>query len=302
MNLTRAGYLVAVAQHLSFTRAAAELFVAQSALSQQIKVLERELGVELFDRHGPRITLTPAGEVAVREAKYLLAAADRARERIRTAARGAGGTLTLALTRSWAGGRVGEAITELRRGHPEIQVLEQRGFSALNLRQVIDGTVDAGVVREPVDAPDGVTIRRVDAETVRLAVPGGHRLATADLIDPAELAGEPMVLWPRENAPGFYDRLAGIWPVGAQRGIHHAADDELVLRAVADGAGVAPIPAGRAATIQVPGVVLRELAGPEVQLSIGIASLDENPNPAAAAFLGIVDGLPPLAADPEPAR
>ncbi|GAA3970054.1 LysR family transcriptional regulator [Gordonia caeni] len=295
MNLKRAGYLVAVAEHLSFTRAATELFVAQSALSQQIKVLERELGVELFDRRGPRIALTPAGEVAVREAKYLLAAADRAAGRIRRAARGAGGTLTLALTRSWAGGRVGEAIAEFRR-RPEVEVIEHRGFSAVNLRQVVDGAADVGVVRQPVDAVDGVTVRRVDTEPVRLAVPAGHPLAAAERIDPRDLDGEPMVLWPRENAPGFYDRLAGIWPGGTPRTVRHEADDELVLRAVADGVGVAPIPAGRAATIQVPGVVLRELAGPAVRLAVGIASLDENPNPAVADFLGIVDQLsPPVA-------
>ncbi|NDK89995.1 LysR family substrate-binding domain-containing protein, partial [Gordonia desulfuricans] len=192
---------------------------------------------------------------------------------------------------SWAGGRVGEAIAEFRRRRPDVTVIEHRGFSALNLRQVTDGAADAGVVRLPVDVDAGVTVRRVDTEGVRLAVPAGHRLADMEWIDPDDLAGQPMVLWPRENAPGFYDRLASIWPGGTPPTVRHEADDELVLRAVAEGAGLAPVPAGRAATIHVPGVVLRQIGGPPVHLAVGIASLDENPNPVAAAFLGVVDGL-----------
>ncbi|GAA3154928.1 hypothetical protein GCM10020255_035570 [Rhodococcus baikonurensis] len=70
MNLQRARYLIALSDHGSFTRAAANVHVAQSALSQQIKVLERELGVPLVDRRGPQFTFTDAGRVAVREARF----------------------------------------------------------------------------------------------------------------------------------------------------------------------------------------------------------------------------------------
>lgn len=70
MNLQRARYLIALSDHGSFTRAAANVHVAQSALSQQIKVLERELGVPLVDRRGPQFTFTEAGKVAVREARF----------------------------------------------------------------------------------------------------------------------------------------------------------------------------------------------------------------------------------------
>lgn len=118
MNLQRARYLIALSDHGSFTRAAANVHVAQSALSQQIKVLERELGVPLVDRRGPQFTFTEAGKVAVREARFLIGCADRAVERIRLAARGVDGELRIAYTRSWAGGAVADLVSTYRRLYP----------------------------------------------------------------------------------------------------------------------------------------------------------------------------------------
>ena len=300
MNLQRARYLVAVAEHLSFTRAAAELYVAQSALSQQIRVLERELGVELFDRRGPRIGLTPAGEVAVREAKYLLAVADRGVSRIRAAALGSGGELIVAHTRSWTGGAVAAALGEFRRRFPDVTVTEQRGYSSYNLGLVEAGEIDVAVVRGQA-GNERIAVQVCDCEGVVLALPAGHPLTVAGQglgladgppIDPLLLRDEPVVFWERRNAPGMYDAIvAALWPAGGPRVVRREADDEMVLQAVADRVGVAPMPIGRATAFRVPGVVLREIAGCTAVLDVGLATLAVNPNPAVRALLDIASRL-----------
>lgn len=303
MHLQRARYLVAVAEHLSFTRAAAELFVAQSALSQQIKVLEREVGAELIDRRGPRIGLTPAGEVAVSEARYLLTVADRGLARIRAAALGSGGALDIALTRSWTGGVIGAALAEFRRRFPEVVVTERRGYSSYNAELVAAGEIDLAVVRGPV-ADERIRVRGCGAERLVVALPAGHPLAdggdgpalgAGPPIGRDRLRGEPVVFWERDNAPGMYDTIvSALWPDGTPRVVRREADDEMVLRAVADGVGVAPMPVGRATAFRVPGVVLRELDPPEVELTVGVATVDDNPNPALRAFLDILERDPAL--------
>lgn len=285
MNLQRARYLMAVAQRMSFTRAAADLHMAQSALSQQIKVLERELGVPLFDRSGPRITLTAAGAVAVREATYLIATADRAVARIRAAAAGSAGILRIAHTRSWAGGAVERAVEEFRSRFPDIAIEEHRGFTARNLELAVNGKVDVAVVRPPVEE-SALAVRVLDREKLLLAVPETHRFAVRDRVDPVDLAGEPVVFWPRANGPGMYDRIVEqFWPERPPTVVRNEADDEQMLHAVAAGIGVAPIPAGRAATYRVPGVHLCEITGPPRYLPVGIAYRPDNPNPALHRFL-----------------
>ncbi|GAA4824001.1 LysR family transcriptional regulator [Tomitella cavernea] len=293
MDLRRARYFVAVAARGSFTRAAADVHVAQSALSQQVRTLERELGVTLFDRSGPSIRLTDAGEVALHEARHLIAVADRAVDRIRTAARGGAGELSIAHTRSWSGGAVAGAVEEFRTRHPGIGLSESRGFTARNVELVADGRIDVAVVRPPVDRPD-LTVQTVDSEPLLLAVPVDHRFAGAGEVTPRQLVDEPVVFWPRENGPGMHDEIERLlWPDGAPNVVRNEADDEQVLRAVAAGVGVAPMPAGRARAFRVAGVQLCTIEGRGMRLPVGFASRPDNPNPALRLFTDVIDAAGP---------
>ncbi|NKT45602.1 LysR family transcriptional regulator [Rhodococcus hoagii] len=285
MNLHRARYLVSVANHMNFTRAAADLNVAQSALSQQIKVLEREIGVTLIDRRGPRIGLTEAGRVAVQEARYLIVAADRAVARIRAAARDSG-ELRIAHTRSWAGGSIASAIREFRARYPDVAIDEHRGFTARNLELASEGVVDVAVVRPPVDGAHDLVVRVIDREELLLAVPASHEFARQSWVAPEQLADQPVVFWPRVNGPGMYDAIVEqFWSGTGPRVVRNEADDEQVLHAVAAGVGIAPMPAGRAAAFRVCGVHLCTVAGPPKYLDVGIAYRRDNPNVALRSFL-----------------
>ncbi|HEY2565037.1 MAG TPA: LysR substrate-binding domain-containing protein, partial [Acidimicrobiales bacterium] len=197
MNLRRARYLVTLADEQNFTRAAASLRIAQSALSQQIKVLEREVGAVLVQRKGPKFTLTAAGRTAVTEARFLLQSADRAVERIRLAANGSQGQLRVAFTRSWAGGIVANLTSDYRAKFPGVNVIVQRGPSAQNLQLVRTGVVDAAFVRPPIDGTE-LTVIVLDSEPILVAVPSSHRLAAHTEVQRTQLIGEPVVFWPRQ--------------------------------------------------------------------------------------------------------
>ncbi|RZL81005.1 MAG: LysR family transcriptional regulator [Rhodococcus sp. (in: high G+C Gram-positive bacteria)] len=292
MNLQRARYLVALADEKSFTRAAVEMHVAQSALSQQIKVLEREVGVTLIDRRGPRISLTAAGEVAVREARFLLASADRAVQRIRQAAAGLEGELRVAHTRSWAGGVIADLINEYRRTFPGIEVSVYRGWTTRNADLAAEGSIDVAVIRPPIDSLS-LIVRILESEQLLIAVPESHPFAGHRTIDRDALIDQPVVFWPRENGPGMYDRIVEqLWPKASPTVVRNEADDEQVLYAVAAGVGIAPIPRGRARTFRVPGVHLCEVAGPPMTLDVGIAYRPDNPNPALQCFLALIGNQP----------
>ncbi len=287
VNLQRARYLVALADRMNFTRAAADLHVSQSAFSQQIKVLEREIGVLLIDRSGPRIGLTTAGAVAVREARFLVSSAERAVERVRAAANG-GLRLRIAHTRSWAGGAVAAALNRLRERHPEVEIAEYRGFSGRNIELVLGAEVDIAVVRPPIDEP-ALAVHVVDREEVLIAVPAAHPLAETDRLDRRQLTGQPVVFWPRDNARGMFDTIvAQLWPDDPPRIVRFEADDEHLLRAVAAGIGIAPIPAGRAGVLRVPGVRLCRIDEPTPEVTVAVAYRPDNPNPAVGLLLELL--------------
>lgn len=291
MNLQRARYLIALSDHGSFTRAAANVHVAQSALSQQIKVLERELGVPLVDRRGPQFTFTAAGRVAVREARFLLGCADRAVERIRLAARGVDGELRIAYTRSWAGGAVADLVSTYRKLYPGVEVVVHRGTSAQTVDLVRNGAVDIAVVRPPLDDGDReLPLIVLDTEPILVAVPADHPFGGRATVELGDLVDVPVVFWPEANAPGMYSRtLEQLWPDGAPSIVRFEADDEQVLHAVSDGVGIAPIPQGRARMLRIPGVHLCEIAGEQPTLDVAVTYRQDNPNPALAPFVALAE-------------
>ena len=120
----------AVAQRRSFTRAADDLHIAQQAVSQQIKALERSLGVTLLRRTPRRVELTTEGEVFLADCRRVLAAADRAARRVKAAARGELGTLRLAYTLTTAWDTIPKLLTRMAEVHPQVKVEAREVFGA----------------------------------------------------------------------------------------------------------------------------------------------------------------------------
>jgi len=289
MELRRLRYFVVLAEELHFTRAAARLHIAQPALSQQIRKLEREIGAELIDRRAGRCGLTEVGRLVAAEARAVLAQVDTAQERIEAAVRGQRGRLRVAYTRSARGGRVDALIDRFRTGNPHVEVVSETGWTAPNLAGLLADRFDVAFVRPPIDVP-GLACGFVDSEEVLLALPAGHRLAARSRVPRELLIGEPAVMWPRENGPGMFDRtVAQVWPDGGFNLVRHEPDDEQLLRAVAAGGVVAAVPAGRARALRVPGVRLRHFTGPRPMVDVGLAWRPRTAGPVVLRLIALLE-------------
>src|SRR3954447_16821411 len=190
LDLRKLRYFVAVADQLHFGRAADELHIAQPVLSRQIRALEQDLGASLFtrDRHG--VALTNAGRQLLADAGPLLASSHAARRRVAAAARGSR-RLTIGFR---AGIPVMPAARAFEAQHPDVVVDVQRIESDDQAPMLLDGRIDVGYVRLPIDEA-GLRVAPLYTEPRVAVLPAGHRLAGKDQIAEAALPGEPLV-WP----------------------------------------------------------------------------------------------------------
>ncbi|MEU6280146.1 LysR family transcriptional regulator [Streptomyces sp. NPDC047028] len=202
MELRQLSYFVAVAEELHFGRAAERLHIVQSAVSQQIQRLERELGAELFDRSPRRVRLTGAGERLLPEARAVLAAADRARAAVAAPAGLRLGTCT------GLGAHLDRVLAALAERAPDVSVDLVSLPVSERLARVAVGGLDAAFVRA-AEPPPGVRVLPLWPDTLVAAVPATHPLATRPEIDLADLAGLPLALTARRDNPALVDLVVG---------------------------------------------------------------------------------------------
>lgn len=245
MELRHLRYFIAVAEERSFSRAAERLGIAQPPLSQQIRRLENDLGFALFERTPKGVRLTGAGEALVPEARSVLQAADDARKAAEAAHLGVAGRLTIAFINSAAYGILPRLLKAYRDAHPQILVDVREMPIADQIDALVEGRVDAGILRPPVDD------QRLDAielvhEPFVVALPAGHILSSRSNLDLRELQGEPLVGYPRGHAAGFRERIdAALRSVGVTpRFIQEAAHVHTLCGLVAGGVGASIVPAG----------------------------------------------------------
>ena len=188
LDLRKLRYFVAVADRLHFGRAADELHIAQPVLSRQIRALEQELGASLFIRDSHGVTLTDAGRQLLDDAGPLLASALAVRRRVSGAARGS--------QRLVVGFRAGipviPAAREFGVRHPDVIVDVQRMEWDDQASMLLDGRVDVGYVRLPIDET-GLRLTPLYTEPLMVVLPADHRLAGKEEVTEADLAGEPLV-------------------------------------------------------------------------------------------------------------
>ncbi|HEY2698127.1 MAG TPA: LysR family transcriptional regulator [Pseudonocardiaceae bacterium] len=260
MELRQLRYFVAVADHLSFSRAATELHLAQQSLSQQIGALERGIGVRLFDRDTRGTRLTDAGRVFLTEARAVLDRAEQAETVARRADRGEIGRLDLAFLASTANYMLPPVVRAVRERFPELELTTQDGQIDEVVAGLRDGRFDAAFTRPPL-VPDLET-RTLASEPVCAVLPVGHRLAERTELRLADLADEDWVLAPRAAWPPWHEKYdrdfaeAGFTPRVRQR----ATGVSNLLGLVAAGVGVTRL-AGSASSIRRTGVVFVPLAG-----------------------------------------
>jgi DNA-binding transcriptional LysR family regulator len=297
MELRRLRYFLAVAEEGRFARAAQRLHIAASSLSQQIRALERELDVPLFERTPGAARLTPAGAVLAERTRVILAEVERARADVRAA--GTGRQRVTLRVANMADLVLDGPLRSLGLGIDGIEVSasSSRGDDALDA--VRQGRADAAVVwsRAPVDRDlDGVVLGSVRFGVV---VPLGHRAADSARVPVAALAREVLVMFPREPFAGIWDRTVDhFFPGGAGPGQVVVEPDllhspEAVLRAVATGVGVASGILALVEPMRLAGVEARPL-DPDLRLELEAVWRA----PAGQAVRRLVDFLVRSARDP----
>jgi DNA-binding transcriptional LysR family regulator len=208
-ELRRLQYFVAVAQERNFTRAAEHLHVAQSALSRQVRLLEQELGVELLRRTTHEFELTEAGRFLLDRGPALLSCADRLWREVRGFGTGARGTVEFAYGASASYETAPRLLAEIAERYPEIELSTRVGSVHGIVSAIEQRSVDVGLVRCPPDAP-WLEIRSLRRERQGLLVRSDHRLAGGAVIPVSELAGETLLLHPRDANPAHYDAVLAL--------------------------------------------------------------------------------------------
>ncbi len=283
---------MAVAEELSFTRAAQRLHISQPPLSQQIQALETDLGVRLFDRNKRNVALSEPGRVFLEQARQILAKADEARSQVTQAAAGFTGQLRLAYTVSVTfHPSLPQTLLRYGRHAPQVRVILSEMYTEPQFSALLAGELDVGFVRDLPHHTDARLLRldEIDREPLLLALPSEHRLAGRQRIWLHEVADEPFVVQPRELAATLYDRLAHI---AAKANFHplirqHAQQINGLLMLVAAGMGLALIPASMC-TVALAGVSYVELEDPDAYMLLAVASQRENTSPVLQQFLNVV--------------
>ncbi|WP_329460014.1 LysR family transcriptional regulator [Streptomyces sp. NBC_01497] len=188
LDLRKLRYFVAVADKLHFGRAADELHIAQPVLSRQIRALEKDLGTPLLTRDSHGVLLTDAGRQLLTDAGPLLASAQAARRRVTVAARGSR-RITVGFR---AGIAVAPAIQRFATEHPDVPVDVQRIEGDDQAPMLLDGRIDIGYVRLPIDEA-GLRVAPLYTEPRVAVLPVGHRWAGKKEVTEADLVGEPLI-------------------------------------------------------------------------------------------------------------
>ncbi|BDT90217.1 LysR family transcriptional regulator [Nocardia sputorum] len=289
MELRQLRYFVVLAEELHFRRAAERLFISTPTLSQQIKVLERELGGPLLVRE-PRVELTAAGAVLLRTGKDVLRAMDDAVRQTRRAAVAGAPVLRLGLLNGvppWLPARIDSLLTA---AVPGGRLVLTGGTTADQVRFLDDDEVDLALLRTPVELPERFAQRAVAREELGVVMSERHPLASAALLDPAELSGQELILFARESAAGLHDSLlrtlAG-----------HGARVRLSDSAMGHAQMLAVLPSrpdviglGSSRVNGLPGLVWRPLRGAPLRVTYAVAWRAAVRDPAVAALVAALTG------------
>ena len=285
MELRHLKYLVAVAEELHFGRAAIRLNISQPPLSQQIRQLEEELGVRLFDRTKREVRMTEAGRRLVEEARTILGRVDHLAAVAARAGSGEIGHLSIGVP-GGANPILVKALEVFVKNYPGVRIELQYMSTGAQIEELREGRLGVGLVNLPIQAPF-LTTEMIMREPLCLALPKGHRLALQKTVALSCLEGEPMIFFPRRVTPGVHDTITGIChDAGFTLHVAHEVDSIIgALTLVSAGLGIAFCT--RNVHREWPNLAFRPIR-PTVDFQQAIAYRRDSATPALEAFLRVI--------------
>ncbi|MDP5181946.1 LysR family transcriptional regulator [Blastococcus sp. BMG 814] len=290
MELRQLEHFVAVAQHLSFTRAAREVHVVQSSLSTSVRQLERELGATLFERTTRKVTLTPAGWTLLPMARRILMDARSARESVATVAGVVSGAVAVGTIQMLTWVDLPAALSRFYRAHPGVEITLREAPVDELLDALLAGDLDlAYIARDSSRLPDAVSVLATRDEELVVIAASGHPLAREHQVHLADLRDEPFVDF--QAGTGLQTVVERLCiQASLRRRITFAVTQlELLVSLVRAGLGIAIVPAPVA---RGSGDLARlSIAPSPPHRTLALVSRTPGPgNPAAVALLRDVHG------------
>ncbi|HEY0294455.1 MAG TPA: LysR family transcriptional regulator [Bordetella sp.] len=278
MELRHLRYFLAIAAEANFTRAAQKLGIGQPPLSQQIKGLERELGVELFRRTAHGVVLTPAGEAFRDEAARVVEGAQDAVRAAQRAARGETGRMRLGFTGSAAFNPVvSELIRQFNRDYPKADLVLVEDNTMQLLQALADNRLDAIFFRPELGGSEGLRLHRFQDEPMKIVLPARHPLARHRALPLSALAGEAFVIVPGSAGATLYNEIMNLCrELGFEPALAQPAPQvSSVINLVAAGLGISIVPAALA-QVRVAGVRYLDIRPPAPVARLALAARADN--------------------------
>lgn len=276
MELRQLRYFVAVAEERHFGRAAKRLRLSQPPLSAQIKGLEEELGVKLFQRSTRQVALTDAGRTFLERAEGILEAVEEAKEAAKGADEGVRGRLEIGFISSATLGLLPPAIRLFRERFGGVEIELRELTSAQQIDALYAGEIRVGLVRLPLRAP-GIRFEPLQEESFLVALPSGHPLEALESVPLEAMVDQPLIFFTRQLMPSLHAQIVELFQrVGAfPNVVQHAVHLQTIVGLVASDVGLAilPEPAER---LSREGVVYRSLDAPDATSWVGLARVEDD--------------------------
>jgi DNA-binding transcriptional LysR family regulator len=297
MEIRHLRYFLAVAEELSFSRAAARVYLSQPALSQQIRKLEEELGVGLFSRTRRQVELTEPGRMLLEGTQQALVQIDQSVRAVREASGAESSRLRVGFPEYANHTPLARILQDFQRRSPGVELEQHELLTLQQTLQQIDelrrGTLDLGFLLLPVEE-ETLELEHVLRIELIAALPENHPLAERDEIPMRELEEEPLILFSRRFHPGCYDyvvsccKSAGFRPNIVQRNEPQLYSGATTYRMVASKAGIGIVVPPMNVPSGVSGVVFRPLVEPTPALNLAAAWRQDNPSRNLKVFLDVL--------------
>lgn len=287
MELRHLHYFIAVAEELHFSRAAERLHISQPPLSQQIRGLEDELGVKLFERTKRHVQLTEAGKAFLERSYLVLAQLEQAIEVTRRIGRGEVGRLAIGFVGSATYTVLPDILSDFRAQFPAVELRLHELTTAQQIQALHHKQTDVGIVRSAIIEP-GLSVECILQESLVLALSETHPLSAQTKVPLSTLADELFILFPAKMGPVFYEQIihlcqqAGFRPKVAQE----AVQMQTIISLVAAGLGIAFVPASLQ-NFHRSGVIYRPLQDQTPKTGLYLAWRQHDSSLITKAFLSL---------------
>lgn len=245
IELRHLRYFIAVAEELHFGRAAARLNISQPPLSQQIQILEQQVGARLLARTNRSVSLTEAGRQFLADSRQILSLVDDAAARAERLHLGETGELRIGFTSSAPFiSAVSDTLSSFRRHYPDVHIQTREINTREQIVPLNEGSLDLGLMRNTY-LPDTLAWEVILREPLLAMIPRDHPLAELDSVTLAQLAQEPFVFFDPHVGTGLYDDILGLMRRYGQAPVitQEVGEAMTIIGLVAAGLGVSILPA-----------------------------------------------------------